>query len=100
MQTVIGIPFVEHVNQELRPTIENAKDYLKQVYSNKFHGQISDLRSYGYVKIMGYRYNFKPLLKKFIYKQYGVWTEAYAPNKTLLRSSVYGRIDQIIELTK
>lgn len=98
MQAIIGFPFVEHVNQELRPTIENAKDYLKQVYSNKFHGQISNLRYYGCVKIMGYRYDFKPLLKKFVYQQYGSWTEAYAPNKTLLRSSVYGRIDKIVEI--
>jgi hypothetical protein len=38
------------------------------------------------------------LLKKYIYKQYGQWSEAYAPNKTLLRQVTYGRIDKIIEL--
>lgn len=96
--TVIGYPFVNHVDQAQRPQIKNAKEYIINCYSNKFHTCLNSLHTSGIVKIMGYKYDFKPYLKKFLYKQYGQWNEVYAPNKTLLRKSIYGRIDKIVEL--
>jgi len=95
---VIGYPFVNHVDQTKRPQIENVKEYMTKCYSGGYVGCLHDLQEFGIVKIMGYKYDFKPYLKKFLYKQYGQWNEVYAPNKTLLRKSVYGRIDKIIEL--
>lgn len=95
---IIGYPFVNHVDQNLRPSINNGKEYLKNVFNNSSHSQIDNLQKYGFIKIMGYRYNFKPLLKTYLYKQHGSWFEVYAPNKTLLRKSIYGRIDKIVEL--
>jgi hypothetical protein len=92
---VIGYPFVSHVDQDWRPTIE-VVDFLNRSYGISNY----DLISHGYYKLMGYLYDFKPYLKRFIYKQYGSWQEAYAPNKTTLRKVIYGRIDEIIELKK
>ena len=95
MNIVTGIPFVEWVNQDLRPTL--TVDFLQDAYV-RFYTNNDNLIKYGYYKLMGYRYDFTPYLKKYLYKQYGQWTEAYAPNKTLLRRVIYGKIDRIIEL--
>lgn len=95
---VTGYPFVSHVDQNARPIINNIEDYVKEIYTNKFHTHINNLMSLGAIKLMGYYYDCKPFLKKFVYKQYGQWTEAYAPNKTLLRKAIYGRIDNIVEI--
>jgi len=95
---VIGYPFVNHVDQNAKPTIENAENYVKEIYTNQFHSHINNLMSLGAIKSMGYYYDCRSFLKKFVYKQYGQWSEAYAPNKTLLRKAVYGRIDKIVEI--
>lgn len=95
--SVIGKPFVSHVQQDKKPTIENPKAFLKKAYQ-RFFTNNDNLIRYGYYKLMGYQYDFKPYLKKYLYKQYGDWREVYAPNKTLLRQAIGGRIDKIIEI--
>lgn len=50
------------------------------------------------VPLMGWRFDFHDVLKKYIANQYGHWSEYYAPDKTSLRSYLYGRINQIIEV--
>lgn len=55
------------------------------------------LVSGGY-KLGGWFYRFN--MNKYLYKQCGQWHEAYAPNRTLLRAAVFGRIETIIELEK
>lgn len=95
---IIGYPFVGHVDQSSRPKIENPIEFLNKHYHGGYSGAIHNLLNYGVYKLMGYRYDFKPYLKRFVYKQYGNWTEAYAPNKTKLRKAVYGRIDEIVEI--
>ena len=97
IQAVTGLPFVEHVDQTKRPTIEDPKTFLKKAYV-RFFTNNGNLIRYGHYKLMGYRYDFKPYLKKYLYKQYGDWREAYAPNKTLLRQVIGGRIEKIIEV--
>ena len=84
-------------DQNQRPTIENAHDFLKRAYV-RFYTNNDNLIRYGFYKLMGYKYDFKPFLKLYLYKQYGSWSEAYAPNKTMLRSVIGGRIEQIKEL--
>jgi hypothetical protein len=93
---VVGKPFVNHVDQNHKPTLELS--FLKRAYVPYFTNNDNLIRS-GVYKLMGYVYDFKPYLKKYLYKQYGDWQEAYAPNKTTLRKVVYGKIDKIIELT-
>ena len=52
------------------------------------------------VPVMGYRFDFFDVLKKYLVRQYGQWTEYYAPDRTSLRKHLYGRIEQIVETPK
>lgn len=90
---IIGKPFVNHVDQTAKP--ELTIDFLKQAYV-RFYPNNQNLIQYGVYKSMGYVFNFKPYLIKFLYKRYGDWHEAYAPNKTMLRKVICGTIDKII----
>jgi hypothetical protein len=47
---------------------------------------------------MGYRFDFSDVLRKFLVNQYGQWNEYYAPDKTSLRNTLYGTINQIVEI--
>lgn len=50
------------------------------------------------VSLMGYRFDFSDVLRKFLVNQYGQWSEYYAPDKTSLRNTLYGTINQIVEI--
>lgn len=52
------------------------------------------------IPLMGYRFGFEDILKAYVVKQYGSWQEYNAPDKTSLRNFIYGRIDQIAEISK
>lgn len=71
------------------------EDFLK-LYNKSCSGRYNALR--GYLKLGGWMYDFRNDLRKFIVKQNGEWTEYYCHNKTLLRKSLYGRIERIIEI--
>jgi predicted RNase H-related nuclease YkuK (DUF458 family) len=90
-----GTPFVSHVDQESTPEIEID---IKSIYESKSHSFLCDMHRWGFVKRMGYIYDLKPYLTKYVVKQYGHWQEYYAPNKTLLRKSIYGAVDKIFEV--
>lgn len=94
-EIIIGFPFVNHVDQNFRPTL--SIDFLDKAYTRLYTNN-QNIINFGYYKLMGYKYDFRPHLKKYLYKQYGSWREAYSPNKTKLRSVIFGKIDKIIEL--
>lgn len=74
-------------------------DYIKRKFTNgKFAFGLDNLLADGVYKLGGWAYDFRDELKKFLIKQYGVWREIYAPNKTLARKAIFGRIEQIIEI--
>ncbi len=50
------------------------------------------------VALMGYRFDFSDVLKRYFVKQYGHIAEYYAIDKTALRSILYGRIEDIVEV--
>ena len=52
------------------------------------------------VPVMGYRFDFLDVLKKFLVNQYGHWSEYYAPDRTSLKSFLCGQINQIVEIPK
>lgn len=52
------------------------------------------------VPLQGWRFDFFDVLKKYLVRQYGHWTEYYAPDRTSLRAFLYGRIEQIVEIPK
>lgn len=51
------------------------------------------------VPLSGYRFDFSDVLKRYIVKQYGHLAEYYVVDKTALKTILYGRIDEIIEIT-
>lgn len=52
------------------------------------------------VPLMGWRFDFLDVLKKYLVNRYGKWSEYYAPDRTSLRACLYGRINQIVEIPK
>lgn len=74
------------------------KEFILNLYKQGIRFSYHNLLSRGIIQSLGYEFDFRDHLKKYLYKQYGRWDEGYAPNKTLLRKAVYGTIDKIIEL--
>ena len=109
--TIIATKFVRHDVPELA-TLQNAKVYLLREKLNKgeklnraeknWLAEAVNRNAYfkRAVPLMGYRFGFEDVLKSYIVKQYGSWAEYNAPYKTSLRSIIYGRIDQIAEISK
>ena len=95
--SVTGYPFVDHVDQSARPTISDPKEFLKRAYVAGFTNNDNLIR-YGAYRRMGYRYDFKAFMKQYVYKQYDSWYEAWAPNKTLLRQVIGGKITKIVQI--
>lgn len=50
------------------------------------------------IALMGYRFDFSDVLKRYFVKQHGHIAEYYAIDKTAQRSVLYGRIEDIIEV--
>lgn len=50
------------------------------------------------VALQGYYFDFSDILKRYFVKQYGHVAEYYAIDKTALRSILYGRIEDIVEV--
>lgn len=50
------------------------------------------------IALMGYCFDFSDVLKRYFVKQHGQIAEYYAIDKTALRSVLYGRIEDIIEV--
>lgn len=80
--------------------IKEPEKFLEKIYSEKFSFGIHNLKSYAEYRVNGWAYDLKPYLKRYLYKHYGIWMEAYAPSRTLLRKSTHGRITEIIEAKK
>ena len=109
--TAIATKFVRHDVPELK-TLQNAKVYLLREKLNK--GEKMNRAEKNWlaeavnrntffkraVPLQGYRFGFEDVLKTYVVKQYGSWAEYNAPDKTSLRTIVYGRIDQIAEISK
>lgn len=78
--------------------MDEAKKWLEDKYKTRYSFGMDNLKSNGVYKLMGWVFDYRPLLKKYLYKQYGDWREIYAPSKTLLRTATYGTITKIIEI--
>ncbi len=50
------------------------------------------------VPVQGWCVPFDDILRRFVFKQYGEWKEIWAMDKTAIRHTVFGRIDEIVEL--
>ena len=52
------------------------------------------------IPLLGWCFDFSDILKTFLVRQYGCWTEYRATDKTALRKTLFGRIEQIVEINK
>jgi len=93
---ITGKAFVSHV--DINATPKYMFD-LNKIFDKGCNFFLNEVSKNGKAKLMGYKYDLTPYLKKYLVKQYGTWEEYFAPNKTLLRRSIYGRIDKIQEIT-
>ncbi len=101
METIKAYAFVSHAKEEniSREIENNPRDFLKKaLISTRCYTNADNITRYGVYKLMGWKYDMRPFLKKYVYKQYGDWREMYALNKTNLRFLVGGRIEKIIEI--
>ena len=84
------------------PDIEKSPydlEYVIDLYKKSGYSlNLQQLVSSGCIRLAGWCFNFTMDLRHFVFKQYGQWSEGYAPNKTLLRKAVHGRIDKIVEI--
>lgn len=106
---VIATKFVRHDIPPLE-TLQYAKVYLLREKLNKGEKMSRAEKNWlaeavnrnAYFKravpLHGYRFGFEDVLKTYVVKQYGNWSEYNAPDKTSLKSIVYGRIEQIAEI--
>lgn len=78
----------------------NIQDWLKQKYNKGYVFGLDNLQKFGVYKYLGWEFDFRPYLKSYVYLTNGGWANAYAPNKTYLRKSVYGKIYEIYERIK
>lgn len=73
-------------------------DFIKSKFDKGHIFGKDNLLRFGRYLLLGYAYDFRQEMKKYLVKQYGSWNEYYAPNKTLLRRALYGRIEKIVEI--
>lgn len=107
---VIATKFVSHEVPELE-TLKTSKVYRLREKLNKGKKLSRDEKNWlaeavnrnsffrSAVPLRGYRFGFEDVLKTYVVKQYDSWQEYNAPDKTSLRSFIYGRIDKIAEIT-
>lgn len=102
MTTIKAYPFVEHADKKhVSQEIENEPvKFLKKALNTRFFTNNENITRYGVFKLMGWKYDMRPFLKKYLYKQYDSWHEIYALNKSNVRLLVGGRIIEIIEIKK
>ena len=82
-----------------KPTFSviTVEEFLKLNYISFQNFGNDNLRKEGIYKLNGWAFDFRPFMKRYLVNQYGQWQEYYAPNKSLLRKSTYGKITEIIE---
>ena len=102
MKSIINsFAFVENAKSEnavIYSTEKEVKERLEQIFRDGCTFSFKNVSRTGYEKMMGIAYDFKPFLKRILVKQYGTWSEYFAPNKTKLRKCLYGRIDEMVYL--
>lgn len=102
MKKLNAVPFSESATSE-KPDILQGKtpeQFLKSKYIRGCIFGLDCLQREGVYRISGWSFNFRPFMRKFVVKQYGHWSEMWGPNKTSIRLSTFGTVDQIVELPK
>lgn len=95
-------PFIESPDpSEIREDIEaDPIAFLKKKLGGRerYGFGMQEIMKHGAYREMGYAYDLRPYLVNYVYKQYGMWYEAYALNRANLRKLVGGTITKIVEV--
>lgn len=99
VKAIEAIPFVDNADPKKinKRIIENPEQFLKETLSNRFTFGAVEIMDSGVYRLLGFRYDLRPWLKRFVYKQYGRWQDIYAIDRTNLRKLVSGKIDKILD---
>lgn len=90
--------FTGRAEEQDKLFLPDIKQFLRKKFERGYYfGQEQLLRT-GTYKQMGWKYDFKPYLKRFLVSQYGSWQQYYCINKTALRKLLHGHVDEIIEV--
>lgn len=81
----------EHLNNGGKLNRRQELDYSQRERKHLFQTGIA---------LSGYHFDFSDVLKRYFVKQYGHIQEYYAIDKTALRSILYGRIEDIVEVVR
>lgn len=98
INTVYAFKFSETAAEKPTLGYKTAEEFLENKYISRYSFGNDNLQRHGVYREMGWQFDFTPYLKKYTVKQYGQWQEYYAPNKSLLRKALYGKITRIIEI--
>lgn len=79
--------FTKNTREANKLDIQNPIEWLKEKFK-KFSFGWDNLQGSGIYKEMGWAYDFRPFLTKYVYRAYGHWQECWAINKTHLRQEI------------
>jgi len=85
------------LNKVDKDILENPTQWLEKKLSDAYNFGVDNITRDGVYRLQAIAYDFRPFLRRFVYKQHGSWSEMWAINKTNLRKLVHGRIDQILD---
>lgn len=88
---------LKHKNEDICNGL-SPKEYLKTIYKHNTNSCLSSLRTNGVIRSMGWEYDFKSYLKRYVYKLHNNWHECYAPNKVAVKTSTFGTVKEVIEI--
>ena len=78
---------------------KNEKDFLINLYSNKFNFGFINVKSNGIYRLLGWAFDFRPFLKKYVYKTYAYGLEeGYFLNRKELRRLAGSKVLYIKEI--
>lgn len=78
--------------------LKNPVQVLNKIMSNRFNFGVDNISSRAVYREMGWAYDFREYLRKFVYQKHGQWSQIYALNKANVRLLVGGRITKILEV--
>jgi hypothetical protein len=82
---------------EKNPIQIDVDSFIQKAYGDGYVGCQVDMLCDGIYKYMGWQYDFREYLTRYVVRQYGNWRDYYAPNKTILRKVLGSGITKIIE---
>ena len=89
------IDFTGRAKEEHRLDIPDPKAFIEKQFNTRYPPEISYS---GVYRNMGWMYDFRPYLNRYVVCQYNSWQAYYCLNKTLLRKLIPGKVQEIVQV--